>query len=103
MFYPGPERYQAYEGRPSQVRNDPDYYPNPNPYPYPYRPRMQPNYPPPPTREFYGYMQTENIPRVESADQGDELLNRLEQTGRVPSKDKFRRMACNVSVLLSRQ
>lgn len=27
----------------------------------------------------------------------DLLLEKLEQAGRVPSKDKFRRMACNVS------
>lgn len=28
---------------------------------------------------------------------GEQLLDKLEQAGRVPSKEKFRRMACNVS------
>ncbi len=28
----------------------------------------------------------------------DMILEKLEQAGRVPSKDKFRRMACNVRV-----
>lgn len=37
---------------------------------------------------------------IEPTDQGEELLNRLEQTGRVPSKDKFRRMACNVRIVM---
>jgi hypothetical protein len=30
---------------------------------------------------------------------GEEILEKLEQAGRVPSKDKFRRMVCNVSLL----
>ena len=29
----------------------------------------------------------------------NDILEKLEQAGRVPSKDKFRRMACNVSAL----
>lgn len=33
-------------------------------------------------------------------DQCDDILDKLEQSGRVPSKDKFRRMACNVSDFL---
>ena len=37
----------------------------------------------------------------EPVDQGEELLDRLEQTGRVPSKDKFRRMACMVNTTFS--
>lgn len=28
----------------------------------------------------------------------NDILEKLEQAGRVPSKDKFRRMACNVSI-----
>lgn len=36
---------------------------------------------------------------IETVDQGEELLERLEQSGRVPSKDKFRRMACMVNIL----
>jgi hypothetical protein len=28
----------------------------------------------------------------------DEILDKLEQSGRVPSKEKFRRMACMVSL-----
>lgn len=35
---------------------------------------------------------------VGTADAGEALLNKLEISGRVPSKDKFRRMACNVII-----
>lgn len=31
----------------------------------------------------------------------EQLLDKLEQAGRVPSKEKFRRMACNVSKLFN--
>ncbi len=100
MYYPGPERYQVQESRQPQFRNEPEYYPNV------YRPQSQSMQPPPSLtspypqqRELFGYGQVEPVPRmrvVEPSDQGEELLDRLEQTGRVPSKDKFRRMACNV-------
>jgi hypothetical protein len=33
-----------------------------------------------------------------NAQDGDELLNKLEISGKVPSKDKFRRMACMVGM-----
>ena len=94
MFYNGPERYQPYEIRPPPVRIAPEV----NPYLY------RPTYAPitPSSRDFASFMQAEVAPRYrmsDPSDQGEELLQRLEQSGRVPSKDKFRRMACNVSML----
>lgn len=39
------------------------------------------------------------IPSSTSEESSEEILEKLEQAGRVPSKEKFRRMACNVSHL----
>lgn len=48
--------------------------------------------------EPYGkiYKQRPTLP-VPVDEAGDQLLDKLEQAGRVPSKEKFRRMACNVN------
>ena len=91
MFYNGPERYPAYEIRPPPARIAPEV------NPYMYRPTYAPTTPT--NRDFANFMQAEVAPRyrMSESDQGEELLQRLEQSGRVPSKDKFRRMACNVS------
>eukprot|EP01032_Pedospumella_encystans_P013891 gene13891-15974_t len=94
MFYNGPERYQPYEIRPPPVRIAPEI----NPYLY------RPTYAPvtPSNRDFASFMQAEVAPRYrmsDPSDQGEELLQRLEQSGRVPSKDKFRRMACNTFIM----
>lgn len=87
MYYPGPERYLGQEhGTP--IRE----YPSNYSYSYPLPPS------PSPLRGYYGVTTPEVMRNryIEPPDQGEELLDRLEQTGRVPSKDKFRRMACMV-------
>ncbi len=38
-----------------------------------------------------------SIPGIYIEETTDDILDKLEQAGRVPSKEKFRRMACNVS------
>lgn len=39
------------------------------------------------------------VPGILGGDEpSDDILDKLEQAGRVPSKEKFRRMACNVSI-----
>lgn len=38
-----------------------------------------------------------SIPGIYMEETTDDILDKLEQAGRVPSKEKFRRMACNVS------
>eukprot|EP01032_Pedospumella_encystans_P013942 gene13942-16030_t len=94
MFYNGPERYQAYEIRPPPVRIAPEV------NPYLYRPTYAPATPG--NRDFASFMQAEVAPRYrvsDPSDQSEELLQRLEQSGRVPSKDKFRRMACNTFIM----
>jgi hypothetical protein len=51
---------------------------------------------------FHNRAMPDYVPRLKSresqssSDHYDDILDKLEQTGRVPSKDKFRRMACNV-------
>jgi hypothetical protein len=72
-----------------------------DPYSYGYPPQQQLGPPPPSPRDYYGMPPADpnRMRMMVPVDQGEELLDRLEQTGRVPSKDKFRRMACMVSLL----
>ena len=85
MYTPGPSYYQNYGSPPPMNREESNYY----------------DYPPTPMKAFYAIRPPpEYIPRLRSNDAQehcDDILDKMEQTGRVPSKDKFRRMACNVS------
>jgi hypothetical protein len=102
MYYPGPDRYQVYDRRTAQR----GFYEESRSFGYgaSYGP-YQPSPPPPSFHGYYGAHHPAIDPYrgrvVESVDQGEELLDRLEQSGRVPSKDKFRRMACMVRELFS--
>jgi hypothetical protein len=54
--------------------------------------RIQPSF------STYSIYDSRPIIPQSSEDVSDEILDKLEQAGRVPSKEKFRRMACNVSL-----
>jgi hypothetical protein len=75
---------------------------------YPWQANMNEPGPPLGSQSYDSYIQFDGSmekiynyrpPIPQSAEEvSDQILDKLEQAGRVPSKEKFRRMACNVSV-----